>query len=122
MCCLVVETCVVSYGNRQNVRSCCCQNVHLNHSALSLADLLSIHMSVSMLSSACMLDRRETFQFVSVVQDIEQTRPTDHVVVVRWAGMSRVHAVGCHLSYHREDSGLHPLGHSNRQSSQCSGD
>jgi hypothetical protein len=51
----------------------------------------------------------ETFKLVTVAQDIEQTWPTDQVVVVRWAGMSRVHALGCHLSYHREDSGL-PLG------------
>lgn len=75
------------------------EDVHSHHSTLSLADLPSIHVSVSMLPNAHMPVRCETFQLVSVVQDIEQTWPTDQVVVVRWAGMSQVHAIGCHLSY-----------------------
>ena len=57
-----------------------------------------------MVPNAYMLVRRETFQLVLVVQDTKQICPMDRVNVVRWAGMSRVHAVGCHLSYDREDS------------------
>ena len=48
--------------------------------------------------------RRESFRRVLVVQDIQPPSKhvpstMDRVVVVRWADLSRVHAVGCHLSY-----------------------
>ena len=63
--------------------------------------LLLPHLDMTRLTSEMQLRRPKPYanSCAATVHKIEQNGPMVQSVVVRWVGLSRVHAIGCHLSY-----------------------